>query len=145
MAPRRVKGNEPLSNSQGHSRVLPGGNYEILGAPVGSTAFCASHTDSRIKTSLATLTAVADLEDPQVALRLQRRCQGFAKLCYSARVVPPAYHTNELRAFDAMQRETFEGYMSWRPSDSQWSQASRGSDTEASDSAAPPRTAAPLT
>ena len=61
-----------------------------------------------------------------MALRLQRRCHGFAKLGYSARVVPSSAHVNELRACDTAQKETFSSYLSWAPSDSPWAHASRG-------------------
>jgi hypothetical protein len=95
------------SPTYGQSRILLGGNFEILGAPIGSPSFCAAHTDERARKTLPTLSAIAALEDPQVALRLQRRCQGFAKLGYSARVVPRIDHLAELGVFVAAQRNTF--------------------------------------
>jgi hypothetical protein len=121
-----LKDTKPTSPTYGHSRVLLNGEFEILGAPVGSHTFCAAHTNDRVNKVLPALTALSELDDPQVALRLQRRCQGFAKLGYSARVMPGTAHLTELHAFDAMQRDTFSGYMGWTPSDSQWAQATRG-------------------
>jgi len=121
-----LKDLDPTANTFGRSRVLLGGNFEILGAPIGSASFCAAHTNTRVKKAFPTLAALADLDDPQVALRLQRRCQGFAKLSYSTRIVPSTDHLSELQAFDAEQRNTFAGYTGWSPSNSQWAQATRG-------------------
>ena len=104
--------NELLVDERGKDRIIWDGGFEFLGAPIGSSTFCNQHSAARADQAQTLLTAISELEDPQVALRLQRRCQGFAKLGYSARVVPPPSHVNELLAFDAVQRDTFGGYMS---------------------------------
>ena len=124
--PALLKDMVESSPTYGQSRVLLDGEFEILGAPVGSAPFCASHTSARIQKALPVLDAIATLEDTQVALRLQRHCHGYSKLGYSTRVVPSANHATELQAFDAAQRAAFNGYMAWSPNDQQWSQATRG-------------------
>ena len=108
-----------LADDLGNSRVLTGGNFEILGAPVGSDAFCAGHAESRCSKILPALDALPSLEDPQVALRILRRCHGFSKLAYTARVVPCDAHAAELGAHDAAQRKTFTDVFGFDPSESQ--------------------------
>ena len=59
------------------------GNFELLGGPIGSDAFCNSHTQKRVDTAVDILTALGELPDPQMALTLLRQCAAFRKLVYS--------------------------------------------------------------
>ena len=70
--------------------------------------------------------AIAALEDPQVALRLLRKCACFCKLQYSMRTVPSTSHRSELEVFDNQVRAAFTGLAGFAPDDQQWGQASRG-------------------
>ena len=60
-----LKDMDPASPAYGHSRILLGDNFDILGAPIGSPVFCASHTSSSAEKSLPTLIANSKLEDPR--------------------------------------------------------------------------------
>ena len=89
------------------SRVSLNGNFDILGAPVGSADHCAQHTRDRVEKSKSVLEGIASLHDPQVALRLLRRCHGFCKLVYSSRTVPSSFHKDELEACDHLVKGAF--------------------------------------
>eukprot|EP00660_Eupelagonema_oceanica_P019424 gene19424-biopygen29797 len=82
---------------------VSGGDFEYLGAPVGSAA----HADAHIRQLVADLGPMFDalptLPDPQVALRLQRQCLDHGKVGYLMRTVPS--HLAE-RAFDAFDAAT---------------------------------------
>ena len=110
----------------GQSRVLCSGNFDILGAPIGSSDHCAAHTCKRIDKARPLLTALEELPDPQIALRLLRRCLSFAKLVYSARTVPPSLHSGELTAYDDIVRNTFAASTSVITPDANWALATRG-------------------
>ena len=114
---------DPIS---GQSRVLNNGNFDILGAPIGSNDHCAAHTRGRIDKARPLLAALEDLPDPQISLRLLRRCLSFAKLVYSARTVPPDLHSGALAAYDDVVRNTFAVSTSVVPPDANWALATRG-------------------
>ena len=66
-------------------------NFEILGAPIGDTIFCAKFiAEKRAGASkfLALLKEVGSL-DSQVALVLLRQCGGFCRFVHIARCTPP--------------------------------------------------------
>ena len=108
------------------SRVAWDGNFEFLGAPIGSAEYCGAFTSERVAQAKVTLDAVAKLTDPQVGLRLLRHCAGFCKMVYSMRVTDPEAHSAALLAFDELQRATFTEITGLRPNDAQWGQAQRG-------------------
>jgi len=62
------------------NRVLTNGCFDILGTPIGSPEHCAAHTKARVLKAGTTLEAIAALQDPQIGLRLLRKCAGFCKL-----------------------------------------------------------------
>ena len=78
---------ELLQDHSGCTRVAK--HFELLGAPVGDDAFCAQRTASRVKGASQLLDAVADIDDPQIGLRLLRTAAGHSKLLHSLRCAPP--------------------------------------------------------
>ena len=46
------------------------GNFELLGGPIGTDAFCNKHTQERVEKAQELLTALGELPNPQVALTL---------------------------------------------------------------------------
>ena len=60
-----------LVDRLGNSRVLKN-NFELLGAPLGSTDHCASYTRERVEDARQLVEALSFLADPQVGLRLLR-------------------------------------------------------------------------
>ena len=104
-------------------KVVRDGNFELLGGPIGSPAFCNQHTQARVDKALPLLRALGELPDPQVALQLLRHCAGFCKMVYSIRAVPASFHAEALRSFDAHVRTCFEQFSCLHPDDEQWTQA----------------------
>ena len=90
---------------------MPEGNFELLGGPIGSDAFCNSHTQKRVDKAKEILAALGDLPDPQVALTLLRHCASFGKLVFSLRVVPHQKHREALTCFDEAVRDCIETFM----------------------------------
>ena len=87
------------------------GNFELLGAAVGSRDFCNQHTQERVDKACKVLDAIGELPDPQVALLLLRHCCSFGKLVYSLRLTPHDAHDAALHNFDQAVRDCFEHFL----------------------------------
>ena len=118
-----------LFDERGQDRVLRDGNFEFLGAPIGSADFCAKITEQRVEEAATTITAICTHGDPQIGLRLLWTCGSFCKLVYSTRVVAPHAQIAELQNFDALVRQTFSDLTGLHPDDATWDQATRGFDS----------------
>ena len=113
-----------LQHSDGSSRVLR--DFEFLGAAIGSDTYVHSHTEARAAKAAELLDAIAELEDPQVAMRLLRACAGYARLVHSMRCNPALYQHLALQAFDTTVRRCFAGFTGIHPTAEQWRQAELG-------------------
>ena len=91
----------------GTDRVGLDGNFEFLGAPVGSPQYCAAFVQRKVDAAAASLQALGELQDPQVGLRLLRLCGSFCKMVYLPRTVPHEVQSAPLQEFDAKVRDTF--------------------------------------
>ena len=91
------------------------GDFEFLGAPFRSSAFCAAHTLERVPQTAQTLKTIRGLTDPQVALGLLRVCGGFANW-FSVPEFPPDAHTSDLLGFDEDVRRVFAEIIGHNPS-----------------------------
>ena len=100
-------------------------NFELLGAPFGSSEFCGQDANERINKALPLLRKLENMPDPQVGTRLLRRCAGFCKLLFSIRVVPSVAHQTELTRFVYNVRATFQALTGLTTVESQWEQACR--------------------
>ena len=47
-------------------KIVRDGNFELLGGPIGNTAFCNDHTQARVKKACALLDALGELPDPKL-------------------------------------------------------------------------------
>ena len=83
-----------LLDGHGACRVLR--NFEFLGAAIGDDAFCHDHTAARASKANRLLEAIAEMDDPQVALRLLRACGGFTRMVHSMRCTPPRSRISDL-------------------------------------------------
>eukprot|EP00435_Cladocopium_sp_Y103_P050554 s2413_g15.t1 len=92
----------------GADRVLR--QFEFLGAAIGDDAFVALHTAQRVTKTAALLDAIAELDDPQVALRLLRACAGHTRLLHSMRCNPPLAQQDALAHFDSLVRDCFSSF-----------------------------------
>ena len=100
-------------------------NFEILGAPIGDTIFCAKFiAEKRAGASkfLALLKEVGSL-DSQVALVLLRQCGGFCRFVHIARCTPPSLASEGLHFFDIDVRQCFSDCLSIDLPNTAWQQA----------------------
>jgi len=97
---------------------------EVLGAPVGDVGYCSSFVSDRVNKAEKLLEAIAELEDPQIALLLLRQCASFGKVVFVTRCTPPDLLGSELQRFDAGVRRCFERFSGICPDDLEWRQAS---------------------
>ena len=65
-------------------------NFELLGVPIGDTAFCSSFIARKCSSPSALLSHLEDIgsSDPHVALSLLRHCASFCKLIHLVRGTP---------------------------------------------------------
>ena len=108
------------------SRVNLDGDFELLGAPIGSQTYCAKVVTDRATKAKETLAAVAQLPDPQVGLRLLRNCAGYCKMVFAMRTVDPDAIRAPLAAFDRGVRDTFTELTGFSPTEEEWQQAQLG-------------------
>ena len=101
------------------------GAFSLLGAPVGNTAFCEAHAQTkRVEASAPLLQALAELGDPQTGLLLLRQCASFCKVAYATRVTPPLLHCQAMDAFDGQVRACLERLCTGPLSAEAWEQSS---------------------
>ena len=113
-----------LRSADGSSRVLR--EFEFLGAPIGPATFVSKHTKTRAEKANALLEALAELEDPQIGLRLLRACAGYCRMVHSMRCAPSVAQAAALTAFDGLVRGCFGGLTGLHLTESQWAQAAGG-------------------
>ena len=119
--PRSLLVNTDTGASRVHKR-----NFEFLGAPVGTSSFCAGQTRERVVAAQPLLDSLSALSDPQVGLRLLRHCGGYCKMVYSTRTVPSRMHQDELSLYSHNVRMAFSAITGLLVNESQWGQATRG-------------------
>ena len=68
-------------------KVIGDQNFVLLGSPIGSPEFCEAHTRERVAKAQKLLTALGELPDPQVALKLLQTCGSFCKMVFSCRTI----------------------------------------------------------
>ena len=115
---------ELIANEEG-SRVSTGGCFKFLGAVIGDAQFCNKVAFAKVAKASALLDKIAQLEDPQVALKLQRHCANYSRLVHLMRSTPPEQIADALGAFDQKQRDTTNHILGLALTDDQWAQASR--------------------
>ena len=113
-------------------------NFEFLGAPVGTSSFCAGQTRERVVAAQPLLDSLSALSDPQVGLRLLRHCGGHCKMVYSTRTVPSRMHQDELSLYSHNVRMAFSAITGLLVNESQWGRATRGLKPGGLASDAPP-------
>ena len=101
-------------------------NFKLLGAPVGSDAWCEELLGRRVGKARALLSAIGRFPDAQGAFSLLRSCSGWSKVLYSCRTVPPDAQFRGLRTADSDLRAAL-GQLIGRPlSEDDWRLASLG-------------------
>ena len=104
-------------------------NFKLLGAPVGSDAWCEELLGRRIGKARALLSAIGRRSTD--AFSLLRSCSGWSKVLYSCRTVPPDAQMCGLRTADSGLRAAL-GQLIGRPlSEDDWRLADFGPDVAA--------------
>ncbi len=78
-----------LSANEDGSRVSSGCCFKFLGAVIRDARFCTKVALDKVAKANANLDRIAQLEDPQVALKLQRHCANYSRLLHLMRPTPP--------------------------------------------------------
>jgi hypothetical protein len=93
-------------------KVFTEGNTTLLGAPIGSPAFCAEYVDKEcVRPTITALAALRELRDPQVALTLLKNCSGYCAFVHALRTTPPSTEFATAAAqFDSAVLSAFDHY-----------------------------------
>ena len=105
---------------------VPHGNFKLLGAAIGSHAWCESLLQRRVSKAKNLLDAIGRYSDAQGAFTLLRSCSGWAKILYSCRTVPPPLQQEGLRQADMDVRHSLGRLVGCRLTDDSWRIASLG-------------------
>ena len=81
------------------------GNFDLLGAPVGSEVFCKSYL-KRLDTTRERLQELTGLEDTHAAYKILSSCLGSCKMMYAMRTTRSDWAVEVCREFDSLIRET---------------------------------------
>ena len=114
-----------LYDEHNQSRINSAGNFELLGAAVGTKEFCEEFASERVRSASKLLDLLPELGDAQVALRLLRSCAGACRLVHSARTTPPHLQTEAFKMFDDKVQDAFCKTTGLTPDYEQWQQATR--------------------
>ena len=114
-----------LADGNGSPRVKAAGCFEFLGSAIGSDTFCTGVVHERVHKTSQLLDLVSQLDDPQVALKLQRHAVNYGRVMYCMRTCPPHQIASALEAFDKKQLQCLEAVLGTHLSQAQWAQASR--------------------
>ena len=105
---------------------VPHGNFKLLGAAIGSHAWCESLLQRRVSKAKNLLDAIGRYSDAQGAFTLLRSCSGWAKILYSCRTVPPPLQQEGLRQADMDIRHSLGRLVGCQLTDDSWRIASLG-------------------
>ena len=97
--------------------------FELLGAPVGTEAFCVKVLRNRVERIKGMLTKLRILRDPQSEFALLRSCCGFAKFAFSLRTAPSSDILTVCTEFDRLLFQTCRerlGVQISREDEKQW-------------------------
>ena len=84
-------------------------NFPLLGVPVGEPDYCNQYALDLVKKVIKdTHEPISNLQDPQAATLLLRKCASFCKLVFLARATPINYINNALSLFDNATLTCFE-------------------------------------
>jgi hypothetical protein len=123
IVPAALNGNSIAYGTFNGFKFNAAGNFKLLGAPFGSTAFCSEHTRKRKQKAEQLLKEVAGLQDTQSAMHLLRQCVSFCKLAYSVRIVPPCMHREALQEFTTDVKAAVTEMLDAEVDDRAWGQA----------------------
>ena len=106
------------------------GNVKLLGAAIGTQAWCESLLGRRVGKAHVLLDAIARYDDSQGACALLRSCTRWAKILYSCRAAPPSLQASSLGTADRDIRNSLGRLVGGTLSDEDWRLASIGEASE---------------
>ena len=118
--------NHNLSLFPDDIQVLENGEFEYLGAPIGSQNFCNKYVESKVRKLDTLFNKIPDMEESQLGYFLLKNCMSFGKMVYLCRVTPPSLHIDALKMFDDRIRACFETISGIHANDLQWNKATLG-------------------
>ena len=95
----------PINNPSLANIPIVSGGFDLLGAPLGSTAYCEATFLKRVNKVQDILTKLCDLQDSQMEATLLRSCLSLPKVMYVLRTCPPDFIERALEVYDGIMRE----------------------------------------
>eukprot|EP00971_Amphidinium_carterae_P334777 6470239-Amphidinium_carterae.1 len=83
---------------------LADGNFELLGAPIGTDQYCGEKARDKVLAAEPLLQAISQLPQKQTALHLLRYCGTYSLVTYVMRTTPHEYIQHVLTDFDSEVR-----------------------------------------
>ena len=92
-------------------RRIPGGDFELLGAPIGSKAHCEEWMRLKVQEFFPLLRALKSMQDSQVAASLLRQCGAFSRVVFYMRCTGHTGAREYLETFDRKVEEALCGIL----------------------------------
>ena len=92
-------------------RRIPGGDFELLGAPIGSKAHCEEWMRLKVQGFFPLLRALKSMQDSQVAASLLRQCAAFSRVVFYMRCTGHTGAREYLETFDRKVEEALCGIL----------------------------------
>ena len=92
-------------------RRIPGGDFELLGAPIGSKAHCEEWMRLKVQEFFPLLRALKGMQDSQVAASLLRQCGAFSRVVFYMRCTGHTGAREYLETFDRKVEEALCGIL----------------------------------
>ena len=92
-------------------RRIPGGDFELLGAPIGSKAHCEEWMRLKVQEFFPLLRALKAMQDSQVAASLLRQCGAFSRVVFYMRCTGHTGAREYLETFDRKVEEALCGIL----------------------------------
>ena len=96
---------------------------KLLGAPIGSSEYVVSFIKNRVAKIRDLTTLLPSLHQPHLEFVLLRSCLALPKIVYLLRCTDTTAHTDLLRDFDRITRESLSRILGLPVSDQGWEQA----------------------
>eukprot|EP00971_Amphidinium_carterae_P141401 2801967-Amphidinium_carterae.1 len=101
-------GLHPAPSTFARFSQVPDGNFELLGAPIGSAEFCRGNLADKILAAEPLLQAISELPSKQSAMHLLRYCGTYSLVTHLMRTVPFQLLQGGFEDYDAAVRLALE-------------------------------------
>lgn len=90
--------------------TTPKQGLPLLGVPVGTDEYMASHVNDKLEQSQSLLTSLAAVPDPQIRFHLHRLTASTCKMLHLFRLLPPDFASPFASQFDSMQLTAYSKF-----------------------------------